>query len=81
MTVHTTSPSYDYAGANWTSIDGDAYDLSTTTGIIATAGNHYNIDTFTIPSRVTVYVQDYDDTNYGTLDIRANNVTFYEVLI
>ncbi|MBI5148023.1 MAG: hypothetical protein HZA37_02625 [Parcubacteria group bacterium] len=54
----------DHGGANWTPSNGTYI-----------AGVHTNIGTFTVSSGSTVYVQPYNGTNYGKLEVSATTIT------
>ncbi len=53
----------DHEGADWI-----------ITANVTIADNHYNIGLFRIASGVTVTVKSYDGTNYGWLEIHAENI-------
>jgi len=59
----------DHGGADWI--------ITTNTTI---AGNHYNIRLFKIASGVTVTVQPYDGTNYGFVEVHAENIVIEGIL-
>jgi hypothetical protein len=60
----------DHGGQDWI--------ITTNTTI---AGNHYNIRLFKIASGVMVTVQPYDGTNYGFVEIHAENIEILGSLI
>ena len=53
----------DHGGADWTPANGTYI-----------AGNHTNIGTFTVAGGTTVYIQPYDGTSYGSVQINANTI-------
>jgi hypothetical protein len=68
--------------ATWTNTgggdhEGEDWIITTNTTI---AGNHYNIRLFKIASGVTVTVQPYDGTNYGFVEIHAENIVIEGIL-
>lgn len=65
----TNTDGGDHGGADWTPANGTYI-----------AGNHTNIGTFTVAGGTTVYIQPYNGSSYGWVQINANTINIQGTL-